>query len=209
MRRSSSPTASGTGWLRYNGDGYGDCVVGAGTSCTIDGAPWTNGGANTGTGHPWPVLGAERAQQYLALGQKSTASGILATINRMNSGPGLVPEQVWDYPNLPRSPYGTDPATRIHRLRERPGGRVGVAAHLGLGLAGAADRRPRSGRSVEQPSQVRDRYVTHTQAEHAADSHLARRRNRGRRDDHRHGHGRAPRSIDSRMSRPTATRRRP
>lgn len=158
------PTASGTGWLRYNGDGYGDCVVGAGTSCTIDGAPWTNSGANTGTGHPWPVLGAERAQQYIALGQKSTASGILATINRMNSGPGLVPEQVWDAPNLPRSPYGTDPATASIGFVN--GQADGSASPLTWGSASqvrlTADLA--AGRSLEQPAQVRDRYVTHTQA---------------------------------------------
>ena len=33
------PTNSGAGWLRYNGDGYGDCFVGAGTSCAVTGAP--------------------------------------------------------------------------------------------------------------------------------------------------------------------------
>ena len=157
------PTDSGAGWLRYNGDGYGDCYVGAGTSCTITGAPWTNGGANTGTGHPWPVLGAERAQQYLAQGQKSAASGVLASINRMNSGPGLVPEQVWDQPDVARSPFGSDPATASIGFVN--GQADGSASPLTWGSASqvrlTADLA--AGRSVEQPAQVRDRYVTHTQ----------------------------------------------
>jgi glucoamylase len=156
-------TASGPGWLRYNGDGYGDCVVGAGTSCTIAGAPWTNSGANTGTGHPWPVLGAERAQQYLAVGQTSAASGLLVAINRMNSGPGLVPEQVWDAANLPRAPYGSDPATASIGFVN--GQADGSASPLTWGSASqvrlTADLAAR--RSLEQPAQVRDRYVAHTQ----------------------------------------------
>ncbi|WP_100059422.1 glucodextranase DOMON-like domain-containing protein [Leifsonia xyli] len=155
------PTASGPGWLRYNGDGYGDCVAGSGTSCTITGAPWTDG--NVGTGHPWPVLAAERAQQFLAIGQASAASSVLASINRENSGPGLVPEQVWDQPNLPRSPYGSDPATASIGFVN--GRADGSASPLTWGSASqvrlTADLS--AGRSLEQPSQVRDRYVTHTQ----------------------------------------------
>lgn len=156
-------TDTGAGWLRYNGDGYGDCYVGAGTSCTITGAPWTNGGANTGTGHPWPVLGAERAQQYLAQGQKSAASGILATINRQNSGPGLVPEQVWDQPDVARSPFGSDPATASIGFVN--GQADGSASPLtwGSGSQVRLTADLAAGRSLEQPAQVRDRYVTHTQ----------------------------------------------
>ena len=155
-------TASGTGWLRYNGDGYGDCVVGAGTSCTVTGAPWTNG--FSGTGHPWPVLGAERAQQYLALGQTTAATSVLATINTMNSGPGLVPEQVWDAADVAASPYGSDPATASIGFRN--GKAVGSASPLTWGSASqvrlTADLV--AGRSVDQPALVRERYVTHTQS---------------------------------------------
>lgn len=154
------PTASGPGWLRYNGDGYGDCVAGSGTSCTITGAPWTDG--NVGTGHPWPVLAAERAQQFLAIGQASAASSVLASINRENSGPGLVPEQVWDQPNLPRAPYGSDPATASIGFVN--GQADGSASPLTWGSASqvrlTADLS--AGRSLEQPSQVRDRYIVHT-----------------------------------------------
>ena len=155
------PTDSGPGWLRYNGDGYGDCFVGAGTNCTVTGAPWTNN--FSGTGHPWPVLAAERAQQHLAQGQTSDASSVLVSINRMNSGPGLVPEQVWDRANVPASPYGTDPATASIGFVN--GTADGSASPLTWGSASqvrlTADLA--AGQSLEQPAQVRDRYVSHSQ----------------------------------------------
>ncbi|HLY34426.1 MAG TPA: glycoside hydrolase family 15 protein, partial [Jatrophihabitantaceae bacterium] len=59
-------TPSGPGWLRYNGDGYGDCNLASGNSCTVQGAPWAPTGK--GTGHIWPVLSAERGEQDLATG---------------------------------------------------------------------------------------------------------------------------------------------
>jgi glucoamylase len=155
------PTDSGAGWLRYNGDGYGDCFVGAGTNCTVTGAPWTNN--FSGTGHPWPVLGAERAQQYLAKGQRAAAASVLASINRMNSGPGLVPEQVWDRADVATSPFGADPATASIGFVN--GQADGSASPLTWGSASqvrlTADLA--AGRSLEQPAQVRDRYVSHHQ----------------------------------------------
>ncbi len=155
------PTDSGPGWLRYNGDGYGDCFVGAGTNCTVTGAPWTNN--FSGTGHPWPVLAAERAQQHLAQGQSSDASSVLASINRMNSGPGLVPEQVWDRADVQASPYGTDPSTASIGFVN--GTADGSASPLTWGSASqvrlTADLA--AGQSLEQPAQVRDRYVSHSQ----------------------------------------------
>jgi glucoamylase len=156
-------TASGPGWLRYNGDGYGDCQVGAGTSCTTEGAPWTNGGANTGTGHPWPVLGAERAQQYLVTGQTTSAANELVTINKENSGPGIVPEQVWDYPDVAPSPYGTDPT--FASIGFTNGQADGSASPLTWGSASQVRLTTdlSAHKTVEQPTVVLNRYVTHTQ----------------------------------------------
>ncbi|SDJ10358.1 glucan 1,4-alpha-glucosidase [Frankineae bacterium MT45] len=154
-------TSSGPGWLRYNGDGYGDCYVPNDTSCTVSGAPWTNN--NSGTGHPWPVLGAERAQQYLAQGNRTAAAAILATINGMNSGPGLVPEQVWDEPNLAAAPFGSDPTTASIGFVN--GQADGSASPLSWGSASqvrlTADLV--AGRNLEQPTQTKVRYVTHNQ----------------------------------------------
>src|SRR5213078_3734264 len=85
-----STTASGPGWHRYNGDGYGD---GAG-----DGHPWAPSG--TGTGHLWPVLSAERGEQELQTGNRATAVSLLDGMERFAGGVGLVPEQDWELPDL-------------------------------------------------------------------------------------------------------------
>ena len=64
-------TPSGPGWLRYNGDGYGDCSVPADGGCTTLGAPWAP--SDKGTGHIWPVLSAERGEQEMATGNRQYA----------------------------------------------------------------------------------------------------------------------------------------
>ena len=56
-------TASGDGFLRYNGDGYGDGAT--------DGHPWAP--SNKGTGHPWPVLAGERGQYEIDRGNVGSA----------------------------------------------------------------------------------------------------------------------------------------
>ena len=101
-------TDSGPGWLRYNGDGYGDCYAPEPlTSCDVTGRPWAPTGQ--GTGHVWPVLTVERAQQRLDAGDRRGARELLASVEKMSSTTGLVPEQAWDAPDVPASPYGTDP----------------------------------------------------------------------------------------------------
>jgi len=154
-------TASGSGWLRYNGDGYGDCFVGVATNCSVTGAPWTH--EFSGLGHPWPVLGVERAQQYLAQGQMGQAAAQLVAVNAMNSGPGLVPEQVWDQADVPKSPFGSDPATASIGFVN--GQSVGSASPLTWGSAAQVRLTAAlaAGRSLEQPPEVLDRYVTHSQ----------------------------------------------
>jgi len=155
-------TPNGPGWLRYNGDGYGDCHVGSGTSCTVEGAPWA--GTNTGTGHIWPVLSGERAEQELATGQRADAGSLLAAIDAQAAGVGLVPEQVWDYPDLARSPYRSDPATASIGFTD--GLPAGSAGPLTWGAAAqvrlVADLT--AGRVLEKPSNTLDRYVRHHQA---------------------------------------------
>lgn len=156
-------TPSGPGWLRYNGDGYGDCRVGAGTSCTVDGAPWAPSG--TGTGHVWPVLAVERAEQELATGQSAAAGRLVASVIAQSSGVGLVPEQVWDFPDLAASPYGADPTTAsIGFANGKPDG---SAAPLTWGAAALVRlvANLSAGRILERPAATVDRYVTHTQEE--------------------------------------------
>jgi glucoamylase len=146
-------TQNGSGWHRYNGDGYGD---GAG-----DGHPWAPSGR--GTGHLWPVLSAERGEQYLATGDVGGASALLKSMGRFASGVGLIPEQNWELPDLAPSPYGTDPTTASIGFTN--GGPAGSAAPLTWSAAAfvrlAADIAAR--RNVVLPASTYARYVAHRQ----------------------------------------------
>ena len=76
----------GSGWLRYNWDGYGD---------RPDGGPFQG----WGKGRPWPLLTGERAHYELAAGKDITE--LIATYERFATAGQMMPEQVWDEPNLP------------------------------------------------------------------------------------------------------------
>jgi glucoamylase len=109
-------TPSGTGYYRYgnsaaqgSADGYGDCYQPSQTSCSTVGAPWPP--TDSGTGHLWPVLSGERAESDVAQGDRSGAASLLSAMENFSSGVGLVPEQAWENPDLPASPFGSDPAT--------------------------------------------------------------------------------------------------
>ncbi|WP_327584161.1 glycoside hydrolase family 15 protein [Nonomuraea sp. NBC_00507] len=156
-------TASGPGWYRYGSDtegtedGYGDCYEPDPTSCAPSGKPWPTG--NTGSGHVWPVLAGERAEQALQTGHQGTAAEMLKAMRDMSSGTGLVPEQAWENPDLAASPYGTDPATASIGMRD--GGPAGSASPLTWAQAQALRLILSLGstRPVEQPDVVRRRYV--------------------------------------------------
>ena len=154
-------TDSGEGWLRYNGDGYGDCHVLPDHDCTIEGAPWAPG--NKGTGHPWPVLSAERGAQDLATGDAESGADLLAAMIAMSGGVGLVPEQVWDAPNVAASPFGTDPTlASIGFVNGKPDGSAGPLT-WGAGALVRLTADLSAGRVLEQPAQTVNRYITHTQ----------------------------------------------
>ncbi len=156
-------TPSGQGFYRYgvqtagSEDGYGDCFVADPTNCPIDGQPWPT--ANAGSGHLWPVLAGERAEQQLQTGDRRGAAALLAAMHKGSSGVGLVPEQDWENADLPASPYGSAPETASIGFVN--GGAAGSASPLTW--AQAQDVRLTlslgAGRPVEQPSVVRDRYV--------------------------------------------------
>jgi glucoamylase len=154
----AASTPSGTGYHRYNGDGYGDAN---GT-----GQPWAT--TDTGTGHPWPVLSGERAEHDLTVGDLTGATGVAGQLGFMlnsASGVGLVPEQVWEQPDLPASPYGSDPTTASIGFTD------GQPAGSAAPLTWATAQEVRlildlgAGRLLEQPSIVADRYVTNRQGE--------------------------------------------
>ena len=150
-----SDTPGGPGWHRYNGDGYGD---GAG-----DGHPWAPSGQ--GTGHLWPALSAERAEQSLQTGDAASAAALLLGMARFASGGGLIPEQDWELSDLGPSPYGTDPT--VASIGFTDGKPAGSAAPL-TWSAGAyvrlhADLGAR--RLLDQPSTTVERYIRHTQGQ--------------------------------------------
>jgi glucoamylase len=148
-----SDTASGPGWHRYNGDGYGD-----GAS---DGHPWAP--SNKGTGHLWPVLSPERGEQDLATHDKEGAAALLLGMSRFASGVGLIPEQDWELADLPPSPFGTDPT--IASIGFRNGGPAGSAAPLTWSAASFVRlaRDLGQGWNVVLPKATYQRYVKHTQ----------------------------------------------
>jgi glucoamylase len=152
----SAPTSSGTGILRYNGDGYGDCELSVFSDCSVNGEPWATN--DEGTGHPWPVLSGENGEYQVLAGNSSAETADLDFMLNSASGVGLVPEQVWNYPDVPASPYGSDPSTASIGFAD--GQADGSAAPLTWAqaqllrlIADAA-----SGRLLEQPSIVAGRY---------------------------------------------------
>jgi glucan 1,4-alpha-glucosidase len=158
-------TPNGPGWYRYGTDapgtedGYGDCYEPDPTSCGPTGKPWPTG--NSGSGHLWPVLAGERAEHHLELGDKRTAKSLLDAMRKQASGVGLIPEQIWENPALPKSPFGTDPATAS--IGFEPGESVGSASPLTWAQAQSVrlTQAIAAGRPVEQPAEVRARYVDH------------------------------------------------
>ena len=146
-------TASGPGWHRYNGDGYGDRGS--------DGRPWAPSGQ--GTGHVWPVLSAERAEQSLVTGDATGAASLLEGMDAFASGVGLIPEQDWTLPDLAASPFGTDPT--LASIGFANGGAAGSASPLTWSAASfvrlAADLAAK--RNVALPAVTHARYVAHAQ----------------------------------------------
>ena len=161
----SVSTPSGTGYYRYgdlaadgSADGYGDCYQPSQDSCTTTGAPWPP--TDSGTGHLWPVLSGERAESDLAEGNASGAESLLQAMINFSSGVGLVPEQAWEDPDLPASPYGSDPATASIGFTD------GKAAGSASPLSWAQAQELRliaslgAGHNVDTPAVMTARYIT-------------------------------------------------
>jgi glucoamylase len=79
-------TPKGPCWKRYNHDGYGQRDDGE----SFD--KW-------GVGRPWPLLTGERATYELAAGRNVDV--YLRAIENFTTGIGLIPEQIWDGPDMP------------------------------------------------------------------------------------------------------------
>jgi glucoamylase len=153
----SRTTDSGEGFMRYNGDGYGDGAT--------DGHPWAP--SNKGTGHPWPVLGGERGQYELDSGKLSAAIDRLDTMRDMSSGVGLITEQAWDLPDLAASAFGTDPT--IASIGFRNGKPAGSASALtwSAGQFVRLTLDAAAGSILDRPDYTVNRYIRHTQGQTA------------------------------------------
>ena len=79
-------TPAGPCWRRYNHDGYGQ---------RDDGSSY----AGWGTGRAWPLLTGERGHYAVAAG--FDAGLYLRALEKFAQGIGLIPEQIWDAPDLP------------------------------------------------------------------------------------------------------------
>jgi glucoamylase len=157
-------TPRGLGFYRYgtsqtgSEDGYGDCYVPDPTNCPLNGEPWAT--TDTGSGHLWPVLSGERGEYDVAAGQPAAARALLGAMQNMTSGQGLEPEQAWEDPALPASPYGSDPTTAS--IGFAPGQPAGSASPLTWAQAQYARLTLDYGarRNLETPAIVTRRYVT-------------------------------------------------
>jgi glucoamylase len=79
-------TPNGPCWRRYNHDGYGQ---------KKDGGAYEG----WGQGRAWPLLVGERAHYELAAGKD--VAPLIGAIERFSSRGGMLPEQIWDGPDLP------------------------------------------------------------------------------------------------------------
>ena len=55
----------------------------------------------TGIGRCWPLLTGERAHYELAAGRPELAETLLGAMEDCANASGLLPEQVWDSPDIP------------------------------------------------------------------------------------------------------------
>jgi glucoamylase len=79
-------TPFGDCWRRYNHDGYGQ---------KKDGGPYDG----SGQGRAWPILTGERGHYELCAG--NDCNPFIKAIEQFSSLGGMLPEQVWDYIDIP------------------------------------------------------------------------------------------------------------
>ena len=110
-------TPTGSTWHRYNDDGYGEHE---------DGLPFDG----TGIGRGWPLLTGERAHYELAAGRGEVARQLLATMESFSNESGLIPEQVWDSPDIAEREPSFRPTFRLGHAAGLGARRVSQAAAL-------------------------------------------------------------------------------
>ena len=128
-------TNTGPAWYRYNRDGYGE---------KADGSPFDT----TGIGRPWPLLAGERAHYELAAGRPEVAVQLLGVMRAQASDGGMLPEQVWDDPDIPE--------LELYNGRATGGAMPLVWAHAEYAKL---VRSLHDGRLYDMPQQTYERYV--------------------------------------------------
>jgi glucoamylase len=128
-------TETGPAWYRYNQDGYGE---------KADGSPFDV----VGVGRPWPLLAGERAHYELAAGHPEVALQLLGVMRAQASDGGMLPEQVWDGPDLK--------ALELFNGRASGGAMPLVWAHAEYAKL---VRSLHDGRVFDMPQQTYERYV--------------------------------------------------
>jgi glucoamylase len=129
-------TPRGPAWRRYNGDGYGE---------HHDGSPFDG----TGVGRAWPLLTGERGHYEVAAGHLDAAEQLARALQMLAGNSQLLPEQVWDGPDIPERELFLGQASGSARPL--------VWAHAEyLKLC----RSIADGRVFDQPPQTVARYVT-------------------------------------------------
>ena len=124
----------------------------------MNGEPWAT--TDEGTGHPWPVLSGENGEYQILAGNSSAATADLDFMLNSASGIGLVPEQVWNYPDVPASPYGSDPTTASIGFTDgQPDGSAAPLTWAQAQLLRLIARHGGRARLLEQPSIVARRYL--------------------------------------------------
>ncbi|HZU45127.1 MAG TPA: glucan 1,4-alpha-glucosidase [Terriglobales bacterium] len=126
-------------WYRYNGDGYGEHEDGS----AFDGS---------GIGRLWPLLTGERAHYELTAGNRERAEELMRAVESAADEGGLLPEQIWDAPDIPGLELFLGKAT-------------GSAKPLVWAHAEYVKLRRslRDGKIFDQPPQTVERYVTKRQ----------------------------------------------
>ncbi len=167
-------TPSGDGFYRYGAntpgteDGYGDCNVADPTDCTVQGKAWAGvceaQPQNKGSGHLWPALAAERGEHAVATGDSGAAVDLWTSMANSASGIGLIPEQLWENPDLAASPFGTQP--ECASIGFVNGKAAGSASPLTWSAASFVRLSSdiRAGRITEVPQDTVARYIANPQA---------------------------------------------
>ena len=133
-------TETGPAWYRYNMDGYGE---------KADGSPFDV----VGVGRPWPLLAGERAHYELAAGHAQAALQLLGVMRAQASDGGMLPEQVWDSPDIPE--------LELFNGRATGGAMPLVWAHAEYAKL---VRSLHDGRVFDMPQQPYERYVRNPRA---------------------------------------------